>query len=96
MPIFWSAQRTYLSQVLGGQRLRASVLSGSMRVRLGSQFIRWFARDLGFFGPDEAGAWLEHIPIQPAERPGVRREILALQRTMRTRMVTQIEPWLAV
>ena len=90
-----SAQRAYLSRVLAGQRLRASVLSGSMRVRLGSAYIRWFARDLRFFAPHEAGAWLDHIPIQPGERPYVRRAILGLQRTMRTRMVTQIAPWLA-
>lgn len=89
------AQRAYLAQALEGQSLRVAVLSDSLRVRGTVHAVGWVLRQVRFFGPDEAREWLEHVPLTKAERVAVRREILQLQRTIRTKTVARIEPWLA-
>jgi hypothetical protein len=88
------AQRALLGRVLEGQALRVGVLSDSLRVRRDAQAAGWVYREVKYFSSDEAGAWIEHVPLTKAERAVVRREILMLQKTIRTRTVARIEPWL--
>jgi hypothetical protein len=88
-------QRERLKRQLDGQPLRAAVLSHSQRVRHVVNAIGWFARDTRCFAPEEAGAWLLHVPLDRRERAVVRRAIQALQGNVKTKTVARIEPWLA-
>jgi hypothetical protein len=74
-----AAQRAQLNAVLGSNKVRIGVLTGSAAARAAGVAVRWFNPELAIFGAEDVEAALDHIRAPADQRSLLKRTLTELK-----------------